>query len=134
MNWVWADAAAIGWIALGGGIGSAVRYAVDLAVTSRWRGGFPWGIFLVNVSGSLLLGLVMGLLSAGSSPSLATVLVGTGLLSGYTTFSTASVDAVRLAREGHRLIALVYAVGTMLATIAAALAGLWLGGSGLIGA
>ena len=129
------SAAVIGWAALGGAVGSALRYAVDVAVTRRWRGAFPLATFLINVSGSLLLGLVLGLVAAhatagplaSSSPGLAATLVGTGVLGGYTTFSTASFDAVRLARDGHRLMAVAYAVGTMLVAVAAALLGLWLG-------
>lgn len=114
----------IGLAALGGGLGAAARYAVDEWVTARWRRDFPLGIFLVNVTGSVLLGLASGFV--GSTGWLA--LVGTGVLGGYTTFSTASVDAVRLVRAGRGGTALTYAVGTMLATVGAALLGLWLGG------
>ncbi|MCT1515698.1 fluoride efflux transporter FluC [Dietzia cercidiphylli] len=129
------SAAVIGWAALGGAGGSALRYAVDVAVTRRWRGVFPLATFLINVSGSLLLGLVLGLVAVNSTvghssaagPGVAATLVGTGVLGGYTTFSTASFDAVRLAREGRRLMAVAYAVGTMLVAVAAALLGLWLG-------
>ncbi|GAA1710491.1 fluoride efflux transporter FluC [Dietzia cercidiphylli] len=129
------SAAVIGWAALGGAVGSALRYSVDVAVTRRWRGAFPLATFLINVSGSLLLGLVLGLLAVNSTvghssaagPGVAATLVGTGVLGGYTTFSTASFDAVRLAREGRRLMAVTYAVGTMLVAVAAALLGLWLG-------
>lgn len=124
---LWTDAAAIGAIALGGGGGAAARYAVDTAISSRWKCPFPLGIFLVNISGSLLLGLVVGLLAAQGFPPGA-ALISTGVLGGYTTFSTASVDAVRLARDGRRLMALTYAVGTMALTVIAALAGLALGG------
>lgn len=127
MNALWSNAAEMGWVALGGGVGSAARYAVERVISLKWRGRFPWGVFMVNLSGAMLLGLFMGLVSAGSDHSLATILIGTGLLGGYTTFSTASIDAVRLARDGHRLMTLTYAVGTMLGTIVAALAGLWLG-------
>lgn len=123
----------IGLTALGGGAGAALRYAVDEVVTARWqRAGnrhFPLGTFMVNVTGSLALGLLVGMLSgvtAGSEYVLA--VFGTGLLGGYTTFSTASLDAVRLVRSGHGLTALGYAVGTMLATVLAAVSGLWLGG------
>ncbi|HMT51248.1 CrcB family protein [Dietzia sp. UBA5065] len=116
-------AALIGWAAVGGGLGAAARYAVDTAVSSRWRRTFPLGTFLVNLTGSLVLGLLVGLASGPTTMAL----VGTGVLGGYTTFSTASVDTVRLARSGHRGTALAYGGGTMLATIAAALAGLWLG-------
>lgn len=114
----------LGCAALGGGVGAAARYAVDEWVTARWRRDFPLGIFLVNVTGSLLLGLLVGF----TTPVAWTALVGTGVLGGYTTFSTASLDAVRLARHGRGGMALGYAVGTMLATMCAALLGLWLGG------
>lgn len=121
------SAALVGWAALGGGAGAALRYAVDAAVTARWRRPFPLATPLINVSGSLLLGLLVGLTgTAGSATLLA--LLGTGVLGGYTTFSTASLDAIRLARAGDRGTAMAYAVGTMLATVVAALVGLWLGG------
>lgn len=115
--------ALIGWAALGGGVGAALRFAVDVAITSRWRRPFPLATFLVNLSGSLALGLLVG---AVSGPT-ALALVGTGVLGGYTTFSTASYDAIRLARAGHRGMALSYAAGTMLLTVVAAAVGLWLG-------
>lgn len=118
----------LGCAALGGGVGAAVRYAVDEWVTARWRRDFPLGIFLVNVTGSLMLGLLVGIATPAAVPAGAAALVGTGVLGGYTTFSTASLDAVRLARAGRVGTALVYGLGTMLATIAAALLGLWLGG------
>lgn len=121
----------LGCAALGGGVGAAARYAVDEWVTARWRGDFPLGIFLVNVTGSLLLGLFVGLvtpsLESVAAPAGLAALVGTGVLGGYTTFSTASLDAVRLARAGRGGMALGYAVGTMLVTMGAALLGLWLG-------
>ncbi|HJC29421.1 MAG TPA: CrcB family protein [Candidatus Dietzia intestinipullorum] len=125
MNQVWEDAVAIGWVSLGGGVGAALRYAVDRTVSTRWRTRFPLGTFLVNLSGSLLLGLVLGLVAGGGS--LAVTLVTTGLLAGYTTFSTASVDAVRLLRESRYVMALTYGLGTLLMTVLAALVGLWIG-------
>lgn len=136
----WGDAATIAWIALGGGAGAAARYLVDTLVSSRWRGRFPLGIFVVNVCGALVLGLFLGMLDTGllntwllntgagaGLPGLS-ILVTTGLLGGFTTFSTASYDTVRLARSGDRGMAAAYAVGTMLASVAAVLAGYWLGG------
>ena len=122
-GWAVTGWALVGLAALGGGLGAALRYAVDVAVSSRWRRTFPLGTFLINVTGSLLLGVLVGL---GSGPA-ALALVGTGVLGGYTTFSTASVDAVRLVRSGRGGTALGYAVGTMLVTVAAALVGSWLG-------
>lgn len=139
------DAALAVWVALGGGVGAALRYVVDVAVGSRWRGRFPLAIFLVNVSGSLALGLVLGVWSGGvwaggvwsggmwsigaaaGGVPLPAALLGTGVLGGYTTFSTASHDTVSLVREGRIGMALAYAVGTLVITTAAAGLGLWLG-------
>ncbi|MBB1032676.1 fluoride efflux transporter CrcB [Dietzia sp. SLG310A2-38A2] len=126
----WSDAVLAGWIALGGGAGAALRYVVDVAVSSRWRRPFPLATFLINLSGSLALGLLVGWFYAGEwGPgwSHAAPMIGTGLLGGYTTFSTASYDTLRLARDARVGMALAYAVGTMLATVLAALLGLWLG-------
>lgn len=121
-------AVVLGCAALGGGVGAACRHAVDVWVTARWRPDVPLGIFLVNVTGSLVLGLVVGATVAGSAASAPwTALVGTGVLGGYTTFSTASLDAVRLARAGRGGAALAYAVGTMCGAVCAAFVGLWLG-------
>lgn len=125
MNALMDDVVTMLWVALGGGVGAAARYALDRAVSARWRGRFPLGTFLVNVSGSLALGLFTGLLVDGSLPL---VLLGTGVLGGYTTFSTASYDTVRLVRERRFGTAVVYGVGTMLVTVAAAALGLWLAG------
>lgn len=119
------DVVMVLWVALGGGVGAAARYALDRVVSARWRGRFPLGTFLVNVSGSLALGLLTGLLVDGSLP---VVLLGTGVLGGYTTFSTASYDTVRLVRERRFGTAVVYGVGTMLSAVAAAALGLWLAG------
>lgn len=126
----WDDAATIAWVALGGGVGAAVRYAVDVAVSARWRRRFPLAIFLVNVSGALALGLFLGVTGTGTAPDLPlwTVLMTSGLVGGYTTFSTASYDTVRLARSGERITALVYAVGTMVASVGAVFVGFAVGG------
>ena len=119
----------IGCAAVGGGVGAAGRYAVDEWVTGRWRRDFPLGIVVVNVTGSLVLGLLVGVLVSDRAGSAVYALVGTGVLGGYTTFSTTSLDAVRLARSGRIGSALGYAVGTMLATVAAAMLGMWIGGA-----
>lgn len=126
----WDDVVLAGWLALGGGGGAALRYVADVAVSSRWRRPFPLATFLINVSGSLALGLLVGWCYAGSAGpgwSLAVSVIGTGVLGGYTTFSTASYDTLRLGREGRVVMALSYAVGTMVATVTAAALGLWLG-------
>lgn len=121
--------------ALLGGVGAALRFLLDGLVRARTRGTFPIGTALVNLSGSFALGIVTGVAAGGwLAPEVAAVL-GVGLLGGYTTFSTASVETVRLARERRYRAAVVNGLGVVVACTLAALAGLWLGGllGGLLG-
>ena len=118
-------------VALGGAVGAVLRFLLDRGITARWAPTFPAATLLINVTGSFVLGVVTGL-SAVLGP-VWTLALGTGLCGGYTTFSTASYDTVRLVRERRFGTAVVYGVGTMLVTVAAAalglcLAGLWLAG------
>ncbi len=107
--------------ALAGGVGAVLRYLVDLGIARLAGRRFPWGIFLVNLSGSFALGLVTAALPG------AAVLLGAGLLGGYTTFSTAVLDAVALWRDGERPAAAFDAVGMLLLGLLAAGLGLALG-------
>ncbi len=107
--------------ALAGGIGAVLRYLVDLGVSRLAGRRFPWGILVVNLTGSFALGLVTTAL-----PDAAFV-VGAGLLGGYTTFSTAMLDAVALWRDGERGAAVFDAVGMLVLGLLAAGLGLALG-------
>ncbi|MEN0023095.1 MAG: CrcB family protein [Microbacterium sp.] len=107
--------------ALAGGAGAVLRYVLDLAVGSIAGRRFPWGILVVNLTGSFALGVVTTALPD------AAFLVGAGLLGGYTTFSTAMLDAVALWRDGERAASLFDAVGMLVLGLAAAAAGLLLG-------
>lgn len=107
--------------ALAGGVGAVLRYVVDLAVMRVAGRRFPWGIVLVNITGSFALGLVTTAL-----PEVLFV-VGAGLLGGYTTFSTASVESVRLIQERRYGSALLSSVGMLVLTIVASAGGLLLG-------
>lgn len=107
--------------ALAGGLGAVLRYLADLGVARFAGRRFPWGILLVNVTGSFALGLVTAAL-----PDAAFV-VGAGLLGGYTTFSTAMLDTVALWRDGERIAAAANAVGMLLLALLAAGLGLALG-------
>ena len=86
-------------VGIGGAIGSVARYWVWTVVAPR-SGGFPWATLAVNLSGSFVLGLLAGML-AGRIGDLARFLLFFGVLSGYTTFSTFSVDNVELLRVGE---------------------------------
>lgn len=104
--------------ALAGGVGAALRYLADLGVARLAGRRFPWGIVLVNITGSFALGLAMGL-----APD-ALFLVGAGLLGGYTTFSTAMFDTVALWRDGARAASVAHVLGTFALSVLAALVGL----------
>ncbi|MCT2022137.1 MULTISPECIES: fluoride efflux transporter CrcB [Kocuria] len=112
-------------VALGGAVGAVLRFLVDRGITARWAPTFPAATLLINVTGSFVLGVVTGL-SAVLGP-VWTLALGTGLCGGYTTFSTAMVDAVRLAREQRAGAAVVSVLGTVLWSLLAVAAGLTLG-------
>lgn len=114
-------------VALAGGLGAMARFSLDSWISARWRSSLPMGTVVINVTGSLLLGLLTGwALRSGDSPWLA--IVGIGFLGGYTTFSTASVEAARLARSGRGGGAVVHAMVMMMLGLAAAVLGLWITG------
>ncbi len=111
-------------VALAGGLGAAARFLVDGAIADRSRLSVPIGTLVVNVLGSFLLGALTGWsLGHAASDGLRAVL-GTGFLGGFTTFSTASVELVRLARAGRGRAAVLLAVGMIVASLVAAGAGL----------
>lgn len=107
--------------ALAGGLGAVLRYLVDLGVARFAGRRFPWGILLVNLTGSFALGIVTTALPD------AAFLLGAGLLGGYTTFSTAMLDTVVLWRDGERPASAFNAVGMLLLGLLAAGLGLALG-------
>ncbi|NYI06385.1 fluoride efflux transporter CrcB [Allostreptomyces psammosilenae] len=110
-------------VAVGGGIGSAARYGAGLLWPTP-EGTFPWTTLSVNASGCLLIGLFLtGLTTARREHRLLRPLVSTGLLGGFTTFSTYTVEVRDLLAGGHTGTALGY----LAATVAAALAGVWSG-------
>ena len=115
------------WVALivGGGLGAGARYLVDGAIMRGRRGIFPVGILVVNVIGSFLLGLLTGI------PHLAPAwlaILGTGVLGGFTTFSSVAVETVLLAQRRRRDWAWVNLVGAFVLCLVAAAVGLTIGG------
>jgi CrcB protein len=107
--------------ALAGGLGAVLRYLVDLGVARFAGRRFPWGILLVNLTGSFALGIVTTALPD------AAFLLGAGLLGGYTTFSTAMLDTVALWRDGERPASAFNAIGMLLLGLLAAGLGLAVG-------
>lgn len=108
-----------------GGIGAMARFVVDGVFARRWsEGPFPLGIVVVNIIGSFVLGAVTGLASGGLLGPEAARVVGVGLCGGFTTFSTASLEAVKLwAEEGFGRTT-AYTALTLVGAVTAAWVGL----------
>ena len=113
-------------VAAGGAIGAVVRYLVGYWILYFIGPGFPWGTFLINVSGSFLIGVVLGLVQAGVLPTGARPFLAVGVLGGYTTFSSFSYEALTLTSEGDYAQALFYSLGQVTLGLVAAYAGLYL--------
>lgn len=111
-------------VAVAAGLGSVCRYLLDRVVQHRTGRDFPFGTLLVNVSGSLLLGLVTGLALRGGLPPAPTVVLGVGFAGGYTTLSTWAWESIALAESGQARSALLNIVAALALGIAAAAAGL----------
>jgi CrcB protein len=118
-------------IGLGGAVGTLARYELGRAWPTAGSYGFSWATFVANLSGAFLLGLLIA--ACGRWWPNAHYLrpaLGTGLLGGYTTFSTYMVETVLRLDHGHAGVALVYLLATLGGGLTAALAGLALGGVG----
>lgn len=118
-------------VAVAGGVGAALRFVLDGVVRARVAqtelGAFPLGTLVINVTGSLVLGVLTGAGQAGVIPGSAVVVLGTGMMGGYTTFSTASVETVQLLRTGKTRLAVLNGLGMLVVSVGAAALGLWLG-------
>jgi CrcB protein len=107
-------------------IGAPARYLLDRSVARRNRSAFPWGTFLINASGSFLLGLVVGLGAHHGMSKTAVSILGGGFCGAYTTFSTFSLETIRLVEQGALTEAALNVLGSVAVGLAAAAAGLGL--------
>ncbi|MFN7012144.1 MAG: fluoride efflux transporter CrcB [Allorhizobium sp.] len=114
-------------VALGGALGSVCRYLVGLGALRLMGPAFPWGTLTVNVAGSFAIGVLAELIIArfGASVELRLLLI-TGFLGGFTTFSAFALDAVTLFERGASVAATSYLLLSIVASIAAAIAGIGL--------
>lgn len=116
----------IGWIAAGGAVGAVARYMVMVGVARLWGSAFPWGTLTVNVVGSFVLGALIEILALVWSPGEGVrALLVVGMLGAFTTFSTFSLDVVTLYERGALAAAAAYVIASVVLSVAALFAGLW---------
>lgn len=114
------------WVGLGGGAGSLLRWLIGKVVGERYHGGFPLATFLINISGAFVIGYLSVLFSVDWRDRFGTVLnagVLTGILGGYTTFSSMQLDAAKLGAAGRHGYAVAYLCGSVAAGLVAAACG-----------
>ena len=110
-------------ICVAGGIGAALRLILDGLIKARIGSSYPVGTTVINVTGSFVLGLLTGLAMSHAMPQHWQLVAGTGLLGGYTTFSTASFETVRLIEDRRYVAAACNGLGMLIASTAAAALG-----------
>ena len=117
----------LGAVALGGMIGAAARHGLAQRLPVE-RGRFPWATFLTHLSGSFLLGLALVLLLERFPPTrLVRPFFATGILGAFTTMSTYEVETALLIKNGHAATGLIYGLGSLIAGLALAYAGILAG-------
>lgn len=113
----------VAMVVLGGAIGAPLRYLLEVFVRSRHTSAFPWGTFAVNVSGSLVLGVVAGVVDSVAAPEWLLPLVGVGVCGAFTTFSAFGLETVRLLEVGSWRTAAAYSLGSLTVGLGAVAAG-----------
>ncbi|WP_296602247.1 fluoride efflux transporter CrcB [Nocardioides sp.] len=111
------------WVCLGAAVGAPGRYLLDRAVQARHDSVMPWGTMLVNVIGSLALGLLVGLSTGSDVPDAVMLTLGTGLCGALTTYSTFGYETFRLFEDGARLYAVLNVCLSLVAGLGAAALG-----------
>jgi CrcB protein len=113
-----------GLLFLGGGIGTALRFALSASIEARTGPGFPWGTFAVNVSGCLAIGVIVTLADehAWITPTARAMLV-PGLLGGFTTFSTFGMETWQLVEDGEVWLALANVLASLALGLTAVVVG-----------
>jgi CrcB protein len=115
------------WVGAGGFIGAITRYLLSRYVSSRVGADFPWGTFVINVTGSFVLGLIMGSIDARALSPVVRLAAGVGFVGAYTTFSTFTYETITLIEDGSALLALLNVGGSVVVGLLCAVAGLLVG-------
>jgi fluoride exporter len=117
------DAVAAVIICVAGGVGAALRLMLDGLIRAQIKSTYPVGTTVINLTGSFLLGLLTGLATSQMVPHQWQLIIGTGLLGGYSTFSTASFETVRLIEDRRYIAAAFNGLGMLVICSAAAALG-----------
>ena len=112
-------------VAVGGAVGATLRHLSGIAAARLMGHGFPWGTLFVNVLGSLLMGVLVVTLARHGDTRFSPLLA-TGVLGGFTTFSAFSLDSLTLYERGDVVLAIAYVAATLVLSLAAIAAGLWM--------
>ncbi len=121
-----ADLVNIGWVALGAVPGALCRYYFSLWALQTFGSRFPWWTMVINISGTFLIGLIAMFLVEPGDGGLKLMLT-TGFLGAYTTFSTYALDTTNLSRSSSRTLTLFYGVGSPVLGLLGGYLGAWLG-------
>jgi fluoride exporter len=110
---------------VGGGLGASLRHLINLTCAKCIGTSFPWGTFIINITGSTVMGLIAGYLAfKGEASQPWRLFIMTGILGGYTTFSAFSLDAATLYERGALGLAAAYVLGSVVLSIAGLFIGL----------
>jgi len=110
---------------IGGGLGSSLRHTINIFCSRCFGTGFPYGTFIINITGSTVMGLIAGYLAfKGEASQPWRLFLMTGVLGGYTTFSAFSLDAALLYERGEIGLALFYVLGSVAFSVMGLFAGL----------
>lgn len=116
------------YVMLGGAVGSALRYGLGAYIQRLSGPGFPWSTFVINILGSLIIGLLLRLTGEGSLSQEGRWLLAVGFCGGFTTFSTLSWEILTLVQGSQWISALVYALGSLGLGLLAVFVGYQIGG------
>ena len=115
------------WVGIGGMFGAAARFGVGRFAADRWGVGLPYGTLLVNLSGSFAIGVILTVLLDRVADPVWRLLLVTGFLGGYTTFSSYSFELVTLIGGGRLGWAAAYLIASNVIGLVACFAGVWCG-------
>jgi fluoride exporter len=114
------------FVMIGGALGAGLRYQIGRLMLGLLGPGFPWGTWFINLTGGLFMGLLAGILArhGGAAGESWRLLIGVGVLGGYTTFSTFSLEAANMIQRGDWTPALLYVASSAIGAILMLFAGL----------